>query len=108
MNRYNFLMICNPVAGREVDFNEWYTNQHLPDVLRVPGFIGAQRFQVAGETTLPGQYITIFEIETDDPAATLGQLQHLAGTPEMPISDALDVTSVSGTLLAPITARLTQ
>ena len=44
MTKCNFVILSNPVAGREDEFNEWYTKQHLDDVLKVPGFVAAQRF----------------------------------------------------------------
>ena len=100
--RYQFLVISNPVAGREAEYNEWYDRQHVHDVLRVPGFVAAQRFKVSGESTLPGRYVAIYEMETDDPAAALAELNARAGQSIMPISDALDIASVSVALLAPV------
>ena len=45
-NRRNaFLVYANPVPGREVEFNEWYQNTHMGDLVQRPGFIGAQRFR---------------------------------------------------------------
>jgi hypothetical protein len=57
MARYNYLVISNARAGRESEFDRWYTEQHLHDVLRVPGFIAAQRFEVAQDAQgFPGPY----------------------------------------------------
>ena len=102
MASYKYLVITRPVAGREAEFNRWYDGQHLPDVLKVPGFVAAQRFKVSGDTTLPGSYVAIYEMETDDPGATLAELNRRAGTPAMALSDALDFATVSATLLAPL------
>jgi hypothetical protein len=72
MARYNSLVISNARAGRENEFDRWYTEQHLHDVSRVPGFIAAQRFEVAQDThDLAGPYVAIYEMDTDDPDATL-------------------------------------
>ena len=35
---------CEP--GREDEYNDWYSNTHIPEVLAVPGFVGARRFKV--------------------------------------------------------------
>ena len=37
-------------AAREDEFNEWYNNIHLPDVLTTPGIIRATRLGRADET----------------------------------------------------------
>ena len=44
-HRNAFLVYANPVPGREVEFNEWYQNTHMGDLVQRPGFIGAQRFR---------------------------------------------------------------
>jgi hypothetical protein len=53
--------------AREDEFNDWYTNKHIPEVCAVPGFTGARRYKVLGDA--PGEtpmYLTIYEIEADD------------------------------------------
>ena len=45
MPRYNLIVLTNPVDGREDEYNDWYTNVHLDDVLKVPGVVAAQRFR---------------------------------------------------------------
>lgn len=47
MARHHFIVLSNPVAGREDDYNDWYDNEHLDDVLKVEGFVAAQRFRLA-------------------------------------------------------------
>ena len=109
MARYNYVVISNPVAGREREYNDWYDAQHLPDVLAVPGFVAAQRFRVAQQDNpLSGGYVAIYEMETDDPQATLAALQSLAGTERMLMSDALDMDGITTALITPITPRLTR
>ena len=71
-----------------------------------PGFIGARRFKVSGESQLPGRYVAIYELECTDPGAVLASLNARAGTPDMPISPALDVANVTIALLEPLTERL--
>ena len=52
---------------REDEFNDWYSNVYIPDLLEVPGFVGATRYVnpdlSAWET---GKYITVYDIETDN------------------------------------------
>ena len=44
MAKYTFVVLTNAVEGKDDAFDEWYTNTHLGDVLAVPGFVSAQRF----------------------------------------------------------------
>jgi hypothetical protein len=37
MPRNLVLALANRVEGRDAGFNDWYDNQHLADVLAVPG-----------------------------------------------------------------------
>ena len=46
MARYQYVVMTNAVEGRDAEFNEWYTNIHLKEVLEVPGFTAATRYRV--------------------------------------------------------------
>lgn len=97
MTAYIQTVVTAPVAGREDEFNRWYDDIHLPEVLAAPGFVAGQRFALAG----PGAedqppYLTVYEIETDDLAATVEALTAAAAT--MTRSDALDEKSVVVTI----------
>lgn len=46
MSRHVFAVLTNPVEGREPEFNAWY-DRHLHDILRLPGLVSAQRFQLS-------------------------------------------------------------
>jgi len=90
--RYKLVALCNAAEGREDDFNEWYDKQHMADVLAIPGFVSAERFTCIGNG--PNKYMAIYEIETDDFAVTLEEFRKRPGTELMPLSDAMDMTSV--------------
>jgi len=53
-------------ASREQEFNDWYTNMHLPDVLETPGYIAATRYEIKEFHDGRGKYFTVYEIETND------------------------------------------
>jgi hypothetical protein len=90
MGQYRFLVFTNPVVGREVEFDRWYDDRHIGDVLAIPGFVAAQRHvaNLARGTPSHG-YLLIYEIETDDIGAVFAELRIRSGTERMPISDAL-------------------
>jgi hypothetical protein len=89
--RYSFIVLTNSVEGRDDEYNKWYDDVHLDDVLAVPGFVAAQRFRrLDSDSTSPFGYVAIYEIETDDIDATMKSLTAAAGTDAMIISDAMD------------------
>jgi hypothetical protein len=45
-HRYAMLVLANPVPGLEQEFNDWYTNTHMGDLVQLPGWMGAQRFRI--------------------------------------------------------------
>jgi len=55
-NRYVYLVMADPLPGREFDFNDGYQNTHMGDLVQLPGWTGAQRFRlvpVTPRTTQP-------------------------------------------------------
>jgi len=110
MAKHVLIVVTNPAPGQEDEFNRWYSNRHLDDVLRVPGFVAAQRFKLTmdGAQSLPGPYLAIYEMETDDPAATFAELAKAAQSGEMVLSPALDTTNIVSSVFTPITERKTR
>ena len=106
MKTYRYIVLTNPVDGQEAEFNRWYDEQHLADVLKVPGFKAAQRFKVAAYESVNWRYLAIYEFDSDDPEKTVGLLSDLAGTDAMPMSDALDMNSLGVFVVAPIGERV--
>jgi hypothetical protein len=107
MPSFKYVVFSNPVPGKEDAYNDWYSNQHLDDVLKVDGFVAAQRFkrvEVAGNTAGASPYMAIYEIEADDPQAVLDRLVAAVGEGTMIISDALD-TDAATFLYEPVIER---
>lgn len=104
MARYAFTVFSNPVAGQEQEYNRWYDEQHLGDVLKVPGFVAAQRFKLAQpDPDVPAQYLAIYQFDCDDLQNTMTALQERAGTQDMPLSPALEVRGVKAFIYEAIT-----
>lgn len=104
------VVFSNPVSGREDEYNDWYNRVHLTDVLKVPGFVSAQRFEIASGEVVDGagwRYLAIYEFRAEDPAAALSALTRLAGTPEMVLSEAMDMTNYSAVPWVSITGKIT-
>jgi len=62
--------------AREKEFNEWYDNTHVPDVLETPGFLNCTRYELIGDPG-PGQgkFLAAYEVESDDLPSTMAGLQ---------------------------------
>lgn len=108
MAKYNLVVLSNPVAGKEDEYNAWYTDIHIPDVVRCEGFTGGQRFKVGEGFDAPHKYMAIYEMETDDPAAVIAGMTAKAGTPALSISPALDADGVAMTLYKVISPHHTR
>ena len=110
MAEYKLVVLSNAVEGREAEYNDWYDNRHLDDVLRIEGFHRAQRFVNA--YAMPGTppthtYLAIYEFESDDLDATFERFLAASNTPAMPISEALagDAMPMVYRVLGPAKAR---
>lgn len=93
MKQCMLVVLTNPVSGREQEYNEWYTNVHLSDVLKMPGFKSAQRFTLAREGGSEWKYMALYEFESEEPEKVMELLQKHVG--DMTMSDALDTIHVS-------------
>ncbi|HLW70136.1 MAG TPA: DUF4286 family protein [Candidatus Binataceae bacterium] len=110
MAKYTFVVLTNATEGKETEFNRWYNEQHIPDVLNVPGFVCAQRFRLAdtqgGKVDQSHKYLALYEIETDDLEATLKDLRSRGGTPDMIMSDAIDLKAANARIFAPVADKV--
>jgi hypothetical protein len=109
MAKYQLLAFTNPVAGREEEFNRWYQEQHIPDLLAVPGFVSAQRYELTDATGSdnPGwTSLAVYELECDDPDALMAQVRSRLGTAAMPVSDSLEPGTFKGLIARAIATRL--
>jgi hypothetical protein len=89
MTAYIQTVLTVPVAGREDEFNRWYGDTHLPEMLQVPGFVAGRRYALTGVGAADRSwFLAIYEIETEDLAATLAGLR--AAVPTMTAADAMD------------------
>jgi len=94
MARFNFVVYSNPVEGREGEYNDWYSNRHLGDLLAIPGVLAARRYklaptQVSGTPPQPYQYLAIYEIEADNVQAFLDVMMQRVAGGAIPVTTAM-------------------
>ena len=61
--------------SREKEFNEWYDETHLPDALKIPGFVSATRYVNIDPNPGPGKFLATYEIESEDIDKTMAVLK---------------------------------
>jgi hypothetical protein len=108
MASYKLIVLSDGVDGRDAEYNDWYTNQHLADVVAVPGFVSAQRFKMRELTMgeFKNKYLAIYNIETDDPDKVMAEMMSRRGTEAMYITDAFDMDNVNVALFEVISEEV--
>jgi hypothetical protein len=103
---YKFVVFTNAVAGKDDEFNQWYDDVHLGEVVALPGFTGAKRFRIHSDDDAPvHRYLAIYDMQTDDVASTLTTLTTAAGNGGLRMSDAMapDVVTMLVEQIAEVT-----
>ena len=101
-----FMVFANGVEGREEEFNTWYETVHLAEVLTLPGFVSAQRFQLLGDPLGGTKYLAVYET-AGDPQTALAALGAAVAT-TLNMSDSMDATSVVTKLYMPRTEKMVE
>ena len=107
---YRMVTIFNAKEGMEDEFNDWYSNHHMPQALKVPGMKTGQRFRLA-EHQRPGstpqwKYLAYYEVETDDLEGLLAEIKSREGTPAL-VSTTTIEPGGSVMVFEPITEKIT-
>jgi hypothetical protein len=85
MPKCKLIALTTPLPGKEAEFHDWYQNAHLPEIISIPGFQGAQRFQLVAKLmgSDANQYLAIYDAETDNPGALMAAMGELAQSGKM-------------------------
>ena len=83
---------------REDEFNAWYDETHVPEVLALPGFVSAKRYRLVpgpGVGTPPANpYLVVYELEGVDVDEVMRSFQEARATGAMRLSDVFDRATV--------------
>ncbi len=97
MAKATLVVMTNPVSSEvEDEYNDWYDNVHLQDLVAVDGVASAQRFRVLDIGAPPDapspshRYLALYEVEADDLEAVAQEVARRAEAGEMVITPALD------------------
>lgn len=95
MARFQYVIFNRAKPGQEAEFKRWYTEQHLYDVRKVEGVLDAKLFEIDYTKTydleVPAWVVmTVYELETDDPAAKIEEIKALSATDAMVPTDTIE------------------
>jgi hypothetical protein len=97
MPHFHFVVYSNPAPGREDEYNDWYSNQHLKDLRAIPGVVAARRFKLAGTQIRAGapphQYLAIYEIEADNVQSFVNEMMERTADGRIQRSTAMSADS---------------
>lgn len=86
------MVLANSVEGQEAEFDDWYSNVHVPELLRLPSFVTAGRYRLnaAIPSSSRHRYLTVYEVtDTNQAAQEVGSAQG-----DLTMSPALDLETV--------------
>lgn len=81
MSRHVLMVHSQPKPRRDDEYNSWYNDIHLAEVLAIDGFVSARRFRAEPSIyhEMPShEYLTLYDIDSDDLQETLDQLRSAA------------------------------
>lgn len=113
MGRHLFIAQSNVADNHsEDDFNRWYDEVHIPEMLEIPGVVAAERFLLGPALSLDGmpggpksgwKYLAIYDIDSNDIDATLKRI--VESLPVLTISEALDMNGMQACTYSSIGGR---
>lgn len=103
------IVLTNAVEGRDADFNDWYSNIHARDTMRMRGGLAQQRFGFSDDQVhdfggkFPAQYLALYDVYD----AKWFTQEHMdrARTPYMIIEDSLDMSRLDDFFYYPLAYR---
>ncbi len=84
------LILTEPMQGREEEYNDYYENLHLREVIETTNLKTAQRFKLAAQAgeSCPLPYLAVYETEAEHAEDVIKNLNETRSAREQ--SDALN------------------
>lgn len=74
-----FLSFVNGLPGHEQEYDRWYLEHHIHEVLAAPDFVAAQRFTLeralVQDLLPPFRFMAVYELRSDDLARSIAALE---------------------------------
>ena len=90
------LVLSDPTEGQEDEYNRWYEDLHMKEMLSTTNWKSAQRFVLKDElwNKSAHNYLAVYEVEADDPKDVLRQLNATRAERQQSPSIDIDNTAV--------------
>jgi hypothetical protein len=100
-----FMVFSNAAEGQEDEYNRWYDERHIVDVLAIPGVTSGQRFRLdphdeASASSPAHRHLAMYTTEID-PATVMKEIGTRMASGDMDVSPSLDMKTVKMTFWAP-------
>lgn len=100
-------VLSEPAAGREDEYNAWYSGQHIDETLETPGWVAARRYVLSDaqlDANVPShRYLALYELSTASAAEALEALRGRSDA--ISPSDLIAPNDIAG-VFTPITDRI--
>lgn len=70
---------CEVPANKEAGFNQWYNEEHLPQLLSIPGVLNAARYEAVKSGP---KHLAVYELETPDVVGSEAWVSRRKNEPE--------------------------
>ena len=85
MALHTTIHLHNVTAARLADYARWFDGPHRDALARLRGFVAAERYEIAldqlGDAFQPWRFLSIYDVDTPDPAIDLPALAPLLAEP---------------------------
>lgn len=92
MPNYQIHVLTNSAPGREAEFNKWYTEIHVPEIVATDSFVGGRRFEIKahnGEAPTH-RFLAVYDVAPGiDPGAALSDMVARGGDGRFTMTDAM-------------------
>ncbi len=98
------MVISRAVPGREDEFNTWYQDVHVPDMLAIDGVKSCARQRLLSSNGKPpehAEFVALYEID-GDAQAVLGEMTARIRDGRAALSDTMDPTGAKISVWEPI------
>lgn len=104
MSRYFYFVFTRAKPGQDKEFNHWYSERHIFDLVAIPGIAAAQRFRLVDSLSRApmADYLAIYEFS--DLELALAGIAERRGTDRMPSTEAIDREASRGVVFRPLWA----
>ncbi|MEV0685427.1 hypothetical protein AB0I35_16335 [Nocardia sp. NPDC050378] len=83
------MVFATPHDGMDDEYNRWYTEVHIPDMLAIPGVVSAERHQLVRGAPDEMRYLSVFVLDAE-PSAVLAEIGARAKDGRMTMSASAD------------------